>query len=484
MIAGFEKPTAGTITVDGKDITYKAPNQRNVGMVFQSYALFPNMTVADNIGFGLKVRKRPKADIDKRVDELLELIHLEGRGDRYPWQLSGGQQQRVALARALAIEPQVLLLDEPLSALDAKIRIVLRKEIRAIQRQLGITTVYVTHDQEEALSLSDRVVVMSDGRIEQIGTPSEIYNFPTTAFVASFVGHAQPGRRRRRRRRAPGGCRSTARRSGPARPSRAPRPDGRVTLALRPEGIDARRGRSEGSNRLRGTVEDINFLGSIVRIRVRLGDGGGRRAADHRGARHVQRAAPDGARRRRSRSRSRSRPRRASSSARRATRPAHPERGGRRRGVTVRLDGIDLVVFDKDGTLIDFGPMWSGWAETLGRRSLEAATGRPIEAPLYAMLGYDPATRTVLPRRRARGDADGAAARADRRRPGGRGRGRRDRGAGARGRLARAGPGRAGPAADGSAGPVRAPAGRRPRAGRRDQRRPRARPTGRSRRSA
>src|SRR6266545_1876001 len=188
MIAGFEAPTAGRITVEGADITNLPPNRRNVGMVFQSYALFPNMTVAGNIGFGLKVRKRPRAEIDRRVDELLSLIHLEGRGDRYPYQLSGGQQQRVALARALAIEPQVLLLDEPLSALDAKIRIVLRKEIRAIQRQLGITTVYVTHDQEEALSLSDRVVVMSEGRIEQIGTPFEIYNFPATTFVASFVG--------------------------------------------------------------------------------------------------------------------------------------------------------------------------------------------------------------------------------------------------------------------------------------------------------
>ena len=188
MIAGFEHPTGGSITLDGRDITYRPPNQRNVGMVFQSYALFPNMSVAGNIGFGMRVRKRPSAEISRRVGELLELIHLEGRGDRYPYQLSGGQQQRVALARALAIEPQVLLLDEPLSALDAKIRIVLRKEIRAIQRQLGITTVYVTHDQEEALSLSDRVVVMSEGRIEQIGTPSEIYNFPATTFVASFVG--------------------------------------------------------------------------------------------------------------------------------------------------------------------------------------------------------------------------------------------------------------------------------------------------------
>jgi putative spermidine/putrescine transport system ATP-binding protein len=270
MIAGFEKPTAGTITIDGRDITYKAPNQRNVGMVFQSYALFPNMSVADNIGFGLKVRKRPKAEIDKRVGELISLIHLEGRGDRYPWQMSGGQQQRVALARALAIEPQVLLLDEPLSALDAKIRIVLRKEIRAIQRQLGITTVYVTHDQEEALSLSDRVVVMSDGRVEQIGTPSEIYNFPSTAFVASFVGtlnlvnagvvDAGLGRL---------SIDGQEIRSSKAVTDAAA--DGRVTLAVRPEGISLGEG-SAGSNRLHGTVEDINFLGSIVRIRLRLGE--------------------------------------------------------------------------------------------------------------------------------------------------------------------------------------------------------------------
>ena len=271
MIAGFEKPTAGQIKIDGKDITYTSPNQRNVGMVFQSYALFPNMSVADNIGFGLKVRKRSKAEIDKRVNELISLIHLEGRADRYPWQMSGGQQQRVALARALAIEPQVLLLDEPLSALDAKIRIVLRKEIRAIQRQLGITTVYVTHDQEEALSLSDRVVVMSDGRVEQIGTPSEIYNFPKTAFVASFVGtlnlvnagviDAGLGRL---------SVEGQEVRSSKAVGSDSV--DGRVTLALRPEGISLGEG-SAGSNRLRGTVEDINFLGSIVRIRLRLGEG-------------------------------------------------------------------------------------------------------------------------------------------------------------------------------------------------------------------
>ena len=238
-------------------------------MVFQSYALFPNMTVAGNIGFGLKVRKRPKAEIDRRVSELLALIHLEGRGDRYPYQLSGGQQQRVALARALAIEPQVLLLDEPLSALDAKIRIVLRKEIRAIQRQLGITTVYVTHDQEEALSLSDRVVVMSEGRIEQIGTPFEIYNFPATTFVASFVGtlnlveagviDAGAGR-----------LSLDGQEIRTARAVTSAAAGGRVTLALRPEGISFGDG-PDGSNRLRGAIEDINFLGSIVRIRLRLG---------------------------------------------------------------------------------------------------------------------------------------------------------------------------------------------------------------------
>ncbi|HEX9924529.1 MAG TPA: ABC transporter ATP-binding protein, partial [Anaerolineae bacterium] len=188
MVAGFEKPTAGQIKIDEVDVTFAPPNQRNIGMVFQSYALFPNMTVAGNIGFGLKIAGVPKADIKQRVDEMLALIHLPKFGDRYPYQLSGGQQQRIALARALAIKPQLLLLDEPLSALDAKIRLGLRSEIRRIQQELGITTIYVTHDQEEALSLSDRIVVMNIGKVEQVGTPFEIYNFPQTQFVASFVG--------------------------------------------------------------------------------------------------------------------------------------------------------------------------------------------------------------------------------------------------------------------------------------------------------
>jgi putative spermidine/putrescine transport system ATP-binding protein len=281
MIAGFEQPTAGTILVDGVDMTRTPPNARNVGMVFQSYALFPNMTVAGNIGFGLKIRKRPKPDIDRRVSELLDLIHLEGRGDRFPWQLSGGQQQRVALARALAIEPTVLLLDEPLSALDAKIRVALRHEIRQIQRQLGITTIYVTHDQEEALELSDRIVVMSEGRIEQIGTPFEIYNFPATAFVASFVGtlnaieakivDAAAGRLSL----AGHDVRTTSALAGSEGQA--------VTVALRPEmialatpdgsnvvAVSALEGAS-GSNRLPATVVDVAFLGSVVRVHTTVG---------------------------------------------------------------------------------------------------------------------------------------------------------------------------------------------------------------------
>ncbi len=273
MIAGFEQPTAGRIALEGADITDRPPNKRNVGMVFQSYALFPNMTVADNIGFGLKVRKRPSDQIRKRVDELLELINLPEKGSRYPYQLSGGQQQRVALARALAFEPQVLLLDEPLSALDAKIRVALRQEIRSIQRQLGITTVYVTHDQEEALSLSDRVVVMSEGRIEQVGTPFEIYNFPTTAFVASFVGTLNI---------LPGLVTDAARGelTIAGQPLRIDKSFegalGReVRVALRPEMISLGADAANGANRLTGKVTDVSFLGSIVRIRVGLGDGSG-----------------------------------------------------------------------------------------------------------------------------------------------------------------------------------------------------------------
>lgn len=190
MIAGFEIPDSGTILLDGEDISTVAPNKRGIGMVFQSYALFPNMTIRENIKFGLRMAHKPKAYIEKKVDEVLEMVRLSNTAKRYPHQLSGGQQQRIALARALAIEPRVLLLDEPLSALDAEVRIALRGEIRRIQTELGITTVYVTHDQEEALSISDRVVVMNAGLMEQIGSAQEIYSNPHTRFVATFIGTA------------------------------------------------------------------------------------------------------------------------------------------------------------------------------------------------------------------------------------------------------------------------------------------------------
>jgi len=262
IIAGFESPSSGAIRLDGVDITQRPPHQRNVGMVFQSYALFPNMTVAQNVGFGLKVAKKPTAEITQRVEEMLHLIKLPALGNRYPYQLSGGQQQRVALARALAIRPQVLLLDEPLSALDAKIRVSLRLEIRSIQRELGITTIYVTHDQEEALSLSDRIVVMSEGRVEQIGTPFEIYNFPRTAFVASFVGTLNL---------LHGKILVDGQEVFASRGLERARTGDAVTVALRPEIVSLGEVAGNG-NRMRGTVEDVNFLGSIVRIRVRFTD--------------------------------------------------------------------------------------------------------------------------------------------------------------------------------------------------------------------
>ena len=268
MLAGFETPSAGVIKFDGRDVTWLPTNQRNIGMVFQSYALFPNMTVADNIGFGLKVAKMPSAQVRARVDEMLTLIKLTPLSGRYPWQLSGGQQQRVALARALANKPQVLLLDEPLSALDAKIRVSLREEIRTLQRELGITSIFVTHDQEEALSISDRVVVLNEGRVEQIGTPSEVYNFPRTRFVASFVGtlnllsgvvvdvangQIAVGSQNLATSHVMAGAAVGQTRA----------------LAIRPEAI-VFEAPQPGRNSLAATVEEVNFLGAIVRIRARL----------------------------------------------------------------------------------------------------------------------------------------------------------------------------------------------------------------------
>ena len=188
IVAGFESPTTGELLVDGKDFVGVPAAKRNMGMVFQAYSLFPNMTARQNVEFGMRMRKKPRAECRKRAEELLGLVGLAERIGNYPHELSGGQQQRVALARALAIEPAILLLDEPLSALDAKVRVDLRQQIRRVQTRLGITTLYVTHDQEEALSISDRIAVMSDGNLEQIGAPADIYRSPRTEFVANFVG--------------------------------------------------------------------------------------------------------------------------------------------------------------------------------------------------------------------------------------------------------------------------------------------------------
>lgn len=188
MVAGFEVPSEGNILLDGEDITQRSASKRPMGMVFQSYALFPHLTAEQNIAFGMSIKHQPKETIKRRCAELLELVGLGEKGRSYPHQLSGGQQQRVALARALAVEPKVLLLDEPLSALDAKVRISLRNEIRRIQQQLKMTAIYVTHDQEEALAISDRIAVMAKGRIEQLDQPEEIYSNPRTIFAASFVG--------------------------------------------------------------------------------------------------------------------------------------------------------------------------------------------------------------------------------------------------------------------------------------------------------
>ena len=273
LLAGFETPTAGDIHIDGQSVVRQRPNQRRIGMVFQSYALFPNLTVAGNVAFGLRVGGMARADIDRRVDEMLEMVGLSGFGDRYTFQLSGGQQQRVALARAIAPRPRVLLLDEPLSALDAKIRLSLRSEIRAIQRELGITTLFVTHDQEEALSMSDRVVVMQDGQAEQIGTPAEVYNTPATRFVAGFIGTLNL---------------LDARVTDPARGSvdaggqslSLGRPldvaqNAAVTLAIRPQAIDLAAPGADGTPgsdiRLPAVVRSIEFLGSIIRLVVTAG---------------------------------------------------------------------------------------------------------------------------------------------------------------------------------------------------------------------
>ena len=265
MIAGFEAPTSGRILVDGADVSRRTPDKREMGMVFQSYALFPHLTVFENVAYGLRLRRRSGRALRSAVDETLALVGLTGLGSRRPSELSGGQQQRVALARAMAIEPRVLLFDEPLSNLDAKLRVSLRTEIRRIQQTLGITSVYVTHDQSEAMALSDVVVVMNAGRVEQSGSPDEVYRRPVTRFVADFIGRANfvaasvesivdgaaevsvLGRRWRI----------------PAAPDVAT--GANATVVVRPESVRV------GGGELRGVVRRATFLGPMAEYELEVG---------------------------------------------------------------------------------------------------------------------------------------------------------------------------------------------------------------------
>jgi putative spermidine/putrescine transport system ATP-binding protein len=266
MVAGFVPPSAGRITIGERDVTALPPWKRNCGLVFQSYALFPHMTVAENVAFGLEMRKIPQAERGPRVAEALRLVRLGGFDARYPRQLSGGQQQRVALARALAMEPDVLLLDEPLSNLDAKLRHEVRVEIRELQRKLGLTTIMVTHDQEEALTMADRLVVMEGGKVRQIGTQRELYEKPADRFVAGFIGRSaflegaveSPGRFR-----SEGGLDIACAAASTA---------GTATLALRPERIAVAGDAAGLPNRFEAKVEHAAYLGALIDIHVSLSE--------------------------------------------------------------------------------------------------------------------------------------------------------------------------------------------------------------------
>jgi spermidine/putrescine transport system ATP-binding protein len=272
MIAGFERPTEGRILLDGVDVAYTPPHKRNVNTVFQNYALFPHLNVFDNIAFGLKRAKRPKDEIRRLVAQALELVQLTGLDRRKSSQLSGGQQQRVALARALVLNPAVLLLDEPLGALDAKLRKALQIELKSLQQDIGITFIYVTHDQEEALTMSDRLAVMNAGRVEQVGAPQDVYEDPQTIFVADFLGVSNL--MDARARRGPDGqCRIEVERfelegtsvgdvTGPAK------------IVIRPERVELEpHGSGPGPNRLPGMVERVVYVGAAVQVMVRVATG-------------------------------------------------------------------------------------------------------------------------------------------------------------------------------------------------------------------
>ncbi len=265
IVAGFELPDSGSVAFDGEDVTYKKPFERGCAMVFQNYALWPHMTVFENVAYGLKVRGVASNDVKRRVREVLKLVGLEGLENRYPLQLSGGQQQRVALARALVVEPRVLLMDEPLSNLDAKLRLRMREELKRLQKRLGITTIYVTHDQEEAMSISDRVGIMNRGRVLQVGTPVEVYFKPSSLFIATFIGRGSllrgwVDRRQGERVRLVTG--NGLQLEGVA----VGGVEGEAVAVLRPEDFSLTP--IPGANQVEGTVELVMFLGVHKQLRV------------------------------------------------------------------------------------------------------------------------------------------------------------------------------------------------------------------------
>jgi spermidine/putrescine transport system ATP-binding protein len=272
LIAGFEQPTSGRILLDGDNMAFTPPHKRNVNMVFQNYALFPHLNVFDNIAFGLRRHKQSKAEIRRRVAGALELVQLTGLEKRKPAQMSGGQQQRVALARALVLQPAVLLLDEPLGALDAKLRKALQIELKELQQQVGITFIYVTHDQEEALTMSDRIAVMSNGRVEQVGPPQDLYEEPTTTFVADFLGVsnlmtvAAQGETNGRCKVALGEFELYASNGDVST-------TGETRMVIRPERVRLEEHQSTGENRIPGMVERVVYLGNASQIIVGLAHG-------------------------------------------------------------------------------------------------------------------------------------------------------------------------------------------------------------------
>jgi spermidine/putrescine transport system ATP-binding protein len=273
MIAGFEEPTEGRILLDGADMQFTPPHKRNVNTVFQSYALFPHLNVYDNVAFGLRRQKANKNEVRQRVAEALELVQLTGFEKRKPVQMSGGQQQRVALARALVLKPAVLLLDEPLGALDAKLRKQLQVELKALQQQVGITFVYVTHDQEEALTMSDRIAVMSNGRVEQVAPPEEVYERPSTTFVADFLGVSNLMDAEAKGASGEGRCRVAVGEFELEAGQGEIDTTGATKITIRPERVRLCPHTEEGPNRLPGMIERPVYLGNSVQLIVRLANG-------------------------------------------------------------------------------------------------------------------------------------------------------------------------------------------------------------------